>query len=393
LETMLKHTNTKSVSGEMASCLPANECKCPRCLQPEDHPDKQSHQQLNLLLSHLSEQQRRWVAAYEAKRLGWGGQTLVSLITGMSRVRIIRGQRELDGELQGRPSGRARVSGGGRHPKLTEAQLKLLEKLLSQGATAQGWQNSHWTANRVAQVIQKHLGVDLCIPSVRKILNQRLGWTLQKPRLQSRDRDEDEIARWKIEEFTRIRTEARDRHAYLAFIDESGFMLAPTLRRTYAPSGQAPVEKVTDPHARISVIGAITLSPEYQRINLTFELSADNANFNGQSCAAFLRLLHERVKNPITVIWDSVGIHLSQPVADYLSRNGNIVSEPFPPYAPELNPVDAVWSHIKYGRLPNYTPFDLSELRKTITTELKRVQRQHHLLRAFIRRTRLNFEE
>jgi putative transposase len=169
-------------------------------------------------------------------------------------------------------------------------------------------------------------------------------------------------------------------------------MLAPTLRRTYAPSGHAPVEKVTDPHAKISIIGAITLTPECQRVDLTFDLSADNANFNGQSIAAFLRLLHERVNNPITVIWDSVRIHLSQPVADYLSRNGNIVSETFPPNAPELNPADGVWSYIKYGRLPNYTPFDLSELRRTVTTELKRLQRQPHLLHAFIRRTRLSFE-
>jgi transposase len=362
-------------------------------LQPENHPDKQLHHQLNLLLSHLSEQQRRWVAAYEAKRLGWGGQTLASLITGMSRTCITRGQRELDEELQGRPSGRVRTPGGGRHPKLTESHLKLLEQLLSQGATAHGWQNNHWTANRVAQVIRKHLGEDLCIPSVRKVLKERLGWTLQKPVLQSRDRDEDEITRWKIEEFTRIKTEARDRHACLAFIDESGFMLAPTLRRTYAPSGQAPVEKVTDPHARISVIGAITLSPEYQQISLTFEMLADNANFNGQSIADFLRLLHERVKNPMTVIWDSVGIHLSKPVADYLSRKGNIVSEPFPANASELNPVDSVWPHIKYGRLPNYTPFDLSELRRTVTAELKRLQRQPDLLCAFIRRIGLNCEE
>jgi transposase len=387
---MLKHANAKSASAETISCPPANECKCPRCPQPEDHPDKQLHHQLNLLLSHLSEQQRRWVAAYEAKRLGWGGHTLVSIITGVCRATIMRGQRELDKELQGRPSGRARVPGGGRHPKLTEAQLKRLEDLLSEGASAYGWQNNLWTAKRVAQVIRKELGEDLCIISVRKVLNERLGWTLQKPALQSRYRDEDEITRWKTEEFTRIRTEAHNRHAYLAFIDESGFMLAPTLRRTYAPSGHAPVAKVTDPHGRISVIGAITLSPDCQQVDLTFQLSADNANFNGQSIAAFLRLLYERVKNPITVIWDSVRIHLSQPVADYLSRNGHIVSEPFPANASELNPADGVWSHIKYGRLPNYTPFDLSELRRTVTTELKRLHRQPHLLRAFIRRTRLS---
>ena len=275
---------------------------------------------------------------------------------------------------------------------MTEAQLKRLEDLLSEGATAYGWQNNLWTAKRVAPVIRKELGEDLCILTVRKVLNERLRWTLPKPALQSRDRDEDEITRWRTEEFTRIMTEARDRHAYLAFIDESGFMLAPTLRRTSAPSGHAPVAKVTDPHGRISVIGAITLSPEGQHVNLTFQRSADNANFSGQSIAAFLRFLYERVRNPITVIWDSVRIHFAQPVADYLSGNGQIVSELFPAHASELNPADGVWSHIKYGRLPNYTPFDLSELRNTVATESQRLQREPHLLRAFIRRTRLNLE-
>jgi transposase len=242
----------------------------------------------------------------------------------------------------------------------------------------------------VAAVIRKDLGEDLCIRSVRKVLNQRLGWTLQKPRVQSRDRDEDAIARWKHEEFSRIKSEAYARNACLVFIDESGFMLAPTLRRTYAPSGQAPVAKTTDPHARISVIGAIILSPEHRRVTLAFELAPDNANFNGESIAAFLPVVRDKVDHPLTIIWDSVGVHLSRPVAAYLSRSGDIVSEPLPPNAPELNPVDSVWSHIKYGRLANYTPFDLSELRQTVTSELKRLQRQPHLLLAFIHRSGLS---
>jgi transposase len=345
------------------------------------------------LKPHLGERGKRLWAANEALSFGAGGLRAVAEALAISPKTILRGERELqapaeDSDLVG---GRQRRPGGGRHPKLTEEQLKRLEGLLSQGATAYGWQNNLWTAKRVAQVIRKELGEYLCIDSVRRVLNERLGWTLQKPALQSRDRNEDEITRWR-EDFIRIRTEAYGRRAYLAFIDESGFMLAPTLRRTYAPSGHAPVVKVTDPHGRISVIGAITLSPERQQLDLTFQLSADNANFNGQSIAAFLRLLYERVRNPITVIWDSVRIHLAQPVADYLFENGQIVSELFPANAPELNPADGLWSHIKYGRLPNYTPFDLSELRNTVTTELERLQREPHLLHAFIRRTKLYVE-
>ena len=388
-KTAVKYGIAISSFGEGICYSRVHHCACVRCLQPEDHPDKRLHHQLNLLLSHLSEQQKRWVAAYESKRLGWGGPTLVSLITGLSRVRIRRGQRELDAELHGRPSDRARVPGGGRHPQLTEDQLRLLRGLLSEGATAHGWQNNLWTAKRVAELIRKRLGEDLCIHSVRTALKERLHWTLQKPQIQLKERDEDEITRWKREEFTRIKSEARHRRAYIVFIDESGFMLNPTLRRTYAPSGRPSVEKVTDPHARISVIGAITLTPEDQRANFIFDMLSDNANFKGQSVLAFLRLVHERLNSPITVIWDSVRIHLSKPVTDYLFTHSAIVSEPFPPYAPDLNPVDSAWAYIKYGRLSNYAPIDLVELRNTITAELERLRTQPDLLHAFIRRTGL----
>ena len=222
------------------------------------------------------------------------------------------------------------------------------------------------------------------------MLNEQLGWSLQKPALQLRDRDDDEIARWKAEEFPSITKQAWDRHAHLTFIDESGFMLAPTLRRTYAPRGHAPIVEVSDPHARISVIGAITLSPRHRHVRFTFQMLPDNANFHGGSVAEFLRTLSGEVKGPNTIIWDSVRIHLAEAVQNYLSTTGDIVTETFPPNAPNLNPVDGVWSHIKYGRLPNYTPFDLFQLRRKLTAELKRLQRQPDLLLSFICRTGLN---
>jgi len=369
-----------------------HQCQCPHCLQQEDHPDRELHREFNLLLSHLNEQHRRWVAAFESRRIGWGGMRLVSRITGFSSRTIERGRKELDGQLQSSLPDRPRNPGGGRHRKLTTGQLKRLEYLLSQGATAHGWVNNLWTAKRVAEIIRKHFGVDLCVHTVRKVLKEQLGWSLQKPRLQLRERDDAEIARWKAEEFPRIAAQTHDRHAHLTFIDESGFMLAPTPRRTYAPRGRAPVDKVTDPHARISVIGAITLSPEHKRVRLTFQLLPDNANFHGESVAAFLWILSERVKGPNTIIWDSVRIHLAEPVQGYLFAKDGIVTETFPPHAPDLNPVDGVWSYIKYARLPNYTPFDLSDLRKTLTAELKRLQGQPHLLLSFIRRTGLGLQ-
>lgn len=368
----------------------SHQCQCSHCLQEGDHPDKDLHRQFNLLLSHLNEQNRRWVAAFQSRWIGWGGMRLVHVITGLSWATISRGLKELNDGLQGRPPDRARRSGGGRHLKLTADELKRLEQLLSEGATVHGWPNNLWTAKRVEKVIHRHLGVDLCIATVRKMLNEELGWSLQKPALQLRDRDEDEITRWKAEEFPGITKQAWDRHAHLTFIDESGFMLAPTLRRTYAPRGHAPIVEMSDPHARISVIGAITLSPRRRRVRLTFQMLPDNANFHGESVAEFLRILSGGLKGPNTIIWDSVRIHLAEPVQNYLSATDDIVTETFPPNAPNLNPVDGVWSYIKYARLPNYTPYDLFELRRRLTTELRRLQRQPDLLLSFISRTGLN---
>ena len=93
---------------------PIRQCRCPDCLQVEDHPNKEIHRQMNLFLSRLDQRQRRWYAALESKRLGHGGDRLLSLITGMN-VRTIRtGRRELAASLDEVPAGRVRRPGGGR---------------------------------------------------------------------------------------------------------------------------------------------------------------------------------------------------------------------------------------------------------------------------------------
>ena len=91
-----------------------HQCQCDDCLNPTDHPLKELHQQMNLFLGRLDEQQRRWYAALESKRIGHGGDRLLSHISGMNVETIRRGHRELDTSLEGRPVERVRLEGGGR---------------------------------------------------------------------------------------------------------------------------------------------------------------------------------------------------------------------------------------------------------------------------------------
>lgn len=72
------------------------------------------HSELNLLMSRLDEQQRRWLAGVEANRLGYGGTEAVHRITGLDINTIRRGRVELGKGLAGRPAEGIRVSGGGR---------------------------------------------------------------------------------------------------------------------------------------------------------------------------------------------------------------------------------------------------------------------------------------
>ncbi len=94
----------------------AGVCRCLRCQVEDSHPDRVWHEQMNLLLSRLDESQRRWFAAIEANRLGYGGVRLVAQITGLDEKTIRHGQAEIAGSLAEVPVKRQRRSGGGRPP-------------------------------------------------------------------------------------------------------------------------------------------------------------------------------------------------------------------------------------------------------------------------------------
>lgn len=96
------------------AAIVSHECGCSACRSGGQHPDQLLHQQINLLFSRLDEQQRRWFAALEATRLGYGGVQRMAEVTGLDRHTIARGQRELASGLADRPTERVRSQGGGR---------------------------------------------------------------------------------------------------------------------------------------------------------------------------------------------------------------------------------------------------------------------------------------
>lgn len=272
-------------------------------------------------------------------------------------------------------------------PGLTDADLRRLGELLAEGAKAHGWHNELWTAARVARLIEREFRIAYHPEHVRAILKRRLGWTSQKPRRRARERDDKEVARWVGDEFPRIVRQAFGRRAYLAFLDEAGFFLTPTVRRTLAPRGKTPVLDAWDRRDRWSAISCITLSPVAGRPGLYFDLL--DHNVHAEDVVAFLAELHRRL-GPVTVVWDRNNIHSrSKVVRGWLADHPGVVAEDFPGYVPDLNPDEGVWGWTKYGRLANLAARDKDELWGRVVDELIAVKFRPDLLRGFIRQTRL----
>jgi transposase len=330
--------------------------------------------------AELERQRRR---AVELLQQGESPSTLARIL-GVHETSVYRWRRlaEHGSGLQAKPH-------PGPKPRLSTEQWAQVEQLLLLGAKHHGWHNDLWTAARAAALIERHFGVRYHPEHVRAVLKGRFRWTCQRPQLRKADRDEDAIKAWIQEKFPLIMEQTTARAAYTVFVDEAGFMLEPILRRTYAPRGKTPVQRLSDPHGRISVIGATAISPRRDSLSFMYDLLADNANYRGEAIAAFMRVVQSRLAGPMTVIWDQIPIHCCEPINDFTAAFPDVVLEPFPPYAPELNPTDRVWGYVKYHRLPNFTPPDLGALRSSVVRELERVSGRSDLLRAFVRATKL----
>lgn len=161
---------------------------------------------------------------------------------------------------------------------------------------------------------------------------------------------------------------ARRRAASIVFIDETGFRLQPVNRRTWAPRGETPVQRAWDRYDRLSVIGAVTLSPLRRKISTPFQIH--QSNIRSGEVLDFIRQLRRHFRRPLIICLDRWAAHRSAIKKLAASRFKNIDVEWLPAYAPELNPVEPRWSHTKRGDLANFVPHDSRHLARAVRTSL-----------------------
>jgi transposase len=170
--------------------------------------------------------------------------------------------------------------------------------------------------------------------------------------------------------------------AHLVFADESGFLLAPLVAKTWAPRGCTPLQRHRQGRRdKISVISGISLSPKRHRLGLYYLLFFDN--IAQEEVCVFLCELLRHLRGPVIVLLDNSSTHQGEPLQKLLREHPRLSIEHFPSYAPELNPDEGVWSLAK-RKLANSRPDDVDKLMEDIIRTMDRIGKSPKKLRSCI---------
>ncbi len=140
---------------------------------------------------------------------------------------------------------------------------------------------------------------------------------------------------------------------------------------------------------KVSIVGALWLPPARDRVALAYQTLVDGY-FNNERVAEFLSGAVQWLDGPLTVVWDGGNMHRGGPINDLVAEaHGRLVLERLPAYAPELTPVEQVWTWLKYDRLSNFAPRDASHLNEVVVGELDAIRDDQPRLRNFFHASRL----
>lgn len=226
-------------------------------------------------------------------------------------------------------------------PKLTEKQQRQVRNwIVGKDPRQWGFDFGLWTRKVVQTMIGERFDVSLTLPSVGRLLTQ-LNITPQKPLRRAYERDEAAVTEWKEKTYPKLRSKAKRAGAEIFFLDEAGVRSDSPLGRTYGLKGHTPVVKTSGKRQAINAISAVNAKG-------AFWYNVYSGKFNAAMFIHFLRDFMKRRRKPVYLILDSLPAHKAKSVETYAqSLKGKLELHFLPTYAPDTNPDEFVWSHLK----------------------------------------------
>ena len=166
----------------------------------------------------------------------------------------------------------------------------------------------------------------------------------------------------------------------IVFCEQSGFYLLPMVVRTYAPVGKTPILKEHLTRDHLSAMSGITLDGRL------YMLEQQRA-FKGDDVVRFLKHLMRQIPGKLLIIWDGSPIHRGRAIKDFLASGaaGRVQLEQLPGYAPDLNPDEGVWKHLKCVELKNLCCESLAELKIELRKAKERLRHKREVILGCIR--------
>jgi transposase len=230
----------------------------------------------------------------------------------------------------------------------------------------------------VADLIERKFAIRLGVTAVGELL-AKLGLTPQKPLQRAYQRDPEAIEKWQRDIFPEIARNARASGGEVFFWDESGFRADTVHGKTWGVKGETPV--VERPGQRQSISAASAVNARGAFWYCTYQ-----GGLNAELFVALLRKMMRHRRKPVHLVVDGLAAHKTVLVKAYIaSTNGMLTLHFLPGYAPDLNPDELVWSHMKrtgVARTPLRAGDKLSE---KIEAQLAIIKRAPELVRSFFR--------
>ncbi len=320
---------------------------------------------------NTSEMIRRW-AVRRVKAGERPGKVMKSY--GLCRTSIYRWLRAE--KRGGERALRARKHSGPKAKLAPQQKLRVRRWINGKDPRQYGFDFGLWTRQIVAALIAERCGVKLGVTAVGRLLAE-LDITPQKPLRRAYERDPVAIERWQRQEFPKLRARAKRRGAKIFFLDEAGVRSDQVLGRTWGIRGQTPEVPTSGKRQSVSAISAVNALGEFWFAMYTQRLNA----------TGFIELLGKfmhRRKRPVFLVLDGHPAHIAQSVARYVQRlKGRLELHFLPGYAPELNPDEFVWNHLKRQGVSKKPLRRNESLRERVHADLSEIQSRPALVRSF----------
>ncbi|WP_437129063.1 IS630 family transposase [Streptomyces griseoaurantiacus] len=262
-------------------------------------------------------------------------------------------------------------------PLLSDELFAVLERELVKGPAAHGWPDQTWTLSRIRTLIGRRFHKGYTVQGVAALL-KRHGWSCQVPARRALERDEAAVRLGEGDLAERGRTVAA-LDAWLVFEDEAGFSMTPPTTRTWSRRGHTPVIRVRGRSRRRLSVAALACYKAGEPSRLIYRPCPDarpdgRKSFSWKDYRDLIQSAHQQLGGPIVLVWDNLNTHLTAGMRRYVTDRDWLTVFQLPPYAPDLNPVEGIWSVLRRTTTANRAFVDPDDLITAVRRGLRQLQ-------------------